>query len=132
MYTVNHTLSTPVHPPPPLYPQVAFTCGDQCKFELGNIDGTKYNGTDFNYTLEKPLDPEIQVLLRRAYYASTSFMDAQVGRMRVATADTSAAAADASTCTAGGTRVRRTGRDGRSGEYPRDLPCRPRVAGAVR
>jgi iduronate 2-sulfatase len=74
----------PKHPlPPKLMPEVAFTCGDQCSFELGNIKGHAYNGTSFGYGIDTPLDPDVQVLLRRAYYASTSFMDSQVSLVLV-------------------------------------------------
>lgn len=77
----------PAHPlVPEGQPAIAFTCGDQCYFRTWLNTSTPHcgelcDGSAHHYTREEPLDATIASLLRRAYSASVSFMDFEIGRI---------------------------------------------------
>ena len=55
-------------------PDIAFTCGDQCAWELENR-------SRYNFSLTTPVETPLARTLRRAYLASMAFMDAEIGRV---------------------------------------------------
>eukprot|EP00040_Diaphanoeca_grandis_P028836 m.167724 g.167724 ORF g.167724 m.167724 type:complete len:290 (+) comp31473_c0_seq5:207-1076(+) len=67
-------------------PDIAFTCGDECAWTLWNDTSLAHcaelcDGRTVNYSLTQPVPAPMASLLRRAYYASTSYLDFEIGRL---------------------------------------------------
>jgi len=57
-------------------PDVAWTCGDRCSWEL-----SEENRTVWDFSLHAPLAAAKAAVLRRAYNAAVAFLDSEVGRV---------------------------------------------------
>ena len=55
-------------------PDVAWTCGDRCSWELENR-------STYDFDLHRPVVPALSKMLRRAYISSMAFMDSEIGRV---------------------------------------------------
>lgn len=74
-WNLSKTISLPTHPSiPEDMPAVAWTCGDRCSWELENR-------SQYPFSISEPVAPQLSLLLRRAYTASMTYMDSEIGRV---------------------------------------------------